>query len=162
MAGALNTLRNGPPQAGHSASGASVNDCTTSRCSPQDLQAYSYFGIRAPGGPGRAGVAHERVDSQRISGRTIVRVDDPRARLREFRHALARLGGVLASTRDRQVMVSALLETTTTYLGAPAGVFYIVVAGSERLRPVEKIGTAAEGPLGELTGGRGLAGAASS
>ena len=58
-------------------------------------------------------------------------------------------------------MVSALLETTTTYLGAPTGVFYIVVAGSERLRPVEKIGTA-ESPVGELTGGTGLAGAASS
>jgi two-component system cell cycle response regulator len=88
-------------------------------------------------------------------------VDDPRARLRDFRHALNKLGGVLASTKDRQVMVSALLETTTTYLGAPAGVFYIVVAGSERLRPMEKIGTAADVPVGELPGGTGLAGTAS-
>ena len=88
-------------------------------------------------------------------------MEDPRARLREFRHALARLGDVLASTRDRPRMISALLETTTTYLGAPAGVFYIVVAGSERLRPVEKVGTAADAPVGELTGGTGLAGAAS-
>ena len=58
-------------------------------------------------------------------------------------------------------MVSALLETTATYLGAQAAVFYIVVAGSERLRPMEKIGTAADRPVGELTGGTGLAGAAS-
>jgi len=90
-------------------------------------------------------------------------VDDPRARLRDFRQALSRLGEVLASTRDRQVMVTALLETTTTYLGAPTGVFYVVVAGSERLRPMETTGAA--GPVGGLAelvgGGRGLAGAAS-
>jgi len=88
-------------------------------------------------------------------------VEDARARLREFRHALARLGDVLASTRDRQVMVTALLETTTTYLGAPASVFYVTVAGSERLRPMEKLGAAASAPLGELPGGAGIAGAAS-
>ncbi|HEX2118555.1 MAG TPA: diguanylate cyclase, partial [Acidimicrobiales bacterium] len=87
-------------------------------------------------------------------------MEDPRARLREFRHALARLGDVLASTRDRHVMVSALLETTTSYLGAPAGVFYIVVAGSERLRPMERVGTAVDAQVGELAGGTGLAGAA--
>ena len=75
-------------------------------------------------------------------------VEDARARLREFRHALARLGDVLASTRDRQVMVTALLETTTTYLAAPASVFYVTVAGSERLRPREKLGAAAGAPLG--------------
>jgi len=90
-------------------------------------------------------------------------VDDPRARLRDFRQALSRLGEVLAATRDRQAMVSALLETTTTYLGAPTGVFYVVVAGSERLRAMETTGGA--GPvdgLGELVGpARGLAGAAS-
>ncbi len=84
-------------------------------------------------------------------------MEDPRARLRDFRHALARLGDVLASTRDRQVMVSALLETTTTYLGAPTGVFYIVVAGSERLRPMETAGRPADGTGGELSGGDGLA-----
>jgi two-component system cell cycle response regulator len=88
-------------------------------------------------------------------------VEDARARLREFRHALARLGDVLASTRDRQVMVSALLETTTTYLAAPASVFYVTVAGSERLRPMEKLGTAAGAQLSELPGGAGIAGAAS-
>jgi diguanylate cyclase (GGDEF)-like protein len=88
-------------------------------------------------------------------------VEDARARLREFRHALARLGDVLASTRDRQVMVTALLETTAVYLKAPASVFYVTVAGSERLRPMEKLGAAAGLPLGELPGGAGIAGAAS-
>jgi diguanylate cyclase (GGDEF)-like protein len=87
-------------------------------------------------------------------------VEDPRAQLRDFRHALARLGDVLASTKDRQVMVSALLETTTTYLGAPTGVFYIVVAGSERLRPMETAGRPTDGTGGELSGGDGLAVAA--
>ena len=86
-------------------------------------------------------------------------MDDPRARLRDFRHALSRLGEVLASTRDRPVMISALLETTTRYLGAQAGVFYLVVAGSERLRAMEAIGT--DGPMPELRGdGAGLAPAA--
>jgi two-component system, cell cycle response regulator len=89
-------------------------------------------------------------------------VEDPRARLREFRHALARLGDVLASTRDRQVMVTALLESTTAYLGAPVGIFYIVVAGSERLRPVDRVGRDDESAgAAELVGGVGLAGAAS-
>ena len=58
-------------------------------------------------------------------------------------------------------MISALLETTTSYVGAPAGVFYIVVAGSERLRPMERLGRAAGAPVGDLPGGTGLAGAAS-
>jgi diguanylate cyclase (GGDEF)-like protein len=58
-------------------------------------------------------------------------------------------------------MVSALLDTTTAYLGVPAGVFYIVVAGSERLRPMERTGTAVDVDVGELAGGTGLAGAAS-
>lgn len=89
-------------------------------------------------------------------------MEDPRARLREFRHALARLGDVLASTRDRQVMVSALLESTTRYLGAPLGIFYLVVAGSERLRPVDRVGDDADATAaGELVAGVGLAGAAS-
>jgi two-component system, cell cycle response regulator len=88
-------------------------------------------------------------------------VEDPRARLRDFRDALVRLGDVLASTRDRQVMVSSLLETTTTYLGAPASVFYVVVAGSERLRPMERLGDAAGAELGELVDGAGIAGTAS-
>ena len=85
-------------------------------------------------------------------------MDDARARLRAYRDALARLGEVLASTRDRHQMISALLETTVGYLGVPAGVFYVMVAGSDRLRPMETTGTA--GPVGELAGeGRGLAGA---
>ena len=88
-------------------------------------------------------------------------MDDSRARLREFRHALAKLSDVLASTKDRQVMVTALLETTSAYLGAASAVFYLVVAGSERLRPVECMGAVALTPVGELPGGAGLAGAAS-
>ena len=88
-------------------------------------------------------------------------MEDPRARLRDFRQALGRLGDVLASTKDRQVMISALLRTTTTYLDASTGVFYIVVAGSERLRPMERVGMAADAVVGELAGGTGLAGAAS-
>jgi hypothetical protein len=36
-----NTLRSGPPHDGHSVSGASENDWTTSRRSLQALQAYS-------------------------------------------------------------------------------------------------------------------------
>ena len=75
-------------------------------------------------------------------------MDDPRARLRDFRRALAELGDVLASTRDRQVMVTALLQTTTTYLGASTGVFFVVVAGSERLRPMEKVGAASDAYVG--------------
>jgi diguanylate cyclase (GGDEF)-like protein len=88
-------------------------------------------------------------------------VEDPRARLRDFREALARLGDVLASTRDRQVMVTALLEVTTTYLGARTGAFFVVVAGSERLRPMETAGTVTDVDIGELAGGAGLAAAAS-
>jgi len=57
-------------------------------------------------------------------------------------------------------MVSALLDTTTTYLGATTGVFFVVVAGSERLRPMEQAGTVTGVPVGELVGGIGLAGAA--
>lgn len=86
-------------------------------------------------------------------------MDDPRARLRDFRHALSRLGDVLAATRDRHVMLSALLEATTAYLGAPAGVFYLVVAGSERLRSMETTGTA-RGPIQLDGGAAGLAAAA--
>ena len=40
-----NTFRSGPPQLGHSVSASSLNDWTTSRCSPQLLQAYSYVGM---------------------------------------------------------------------------------------------------------------------
>src|SRR6478752_3735081 len=40
-----NTLRRLPPHAGHSVRASSVNDCTTSRCSPQSLQRYSYVGM---------------------------------------------------------------------------------------------------------------------
>ncbi len=58
-------------------------------------------------------------------------------------------------------MVSALLETTTAYLSAATGVFVVVVAGSERLRPMETAGAAGQSDVGEITGGTGLAGTAS-
>ncbi len=58
-------------------------------------------------------------------------------------------------------MVTALLDTTTTYLGATTGVFFLVVAGSERLRPMERAGPGRDAPVAELAGGAGLAGAAS-
>ncbi|MDQ6727544.1 MAG: GAF domain-containing protein, partial [Actinomycetota bacterium] len=85
-------------------------------------------------------------------------MDDPWVRLRDFRHALTRLGEVLASTRDRQVMVSALLDASTTYLGARCGVLWVTVAGSERLRPMETAGPPCA--PSELAAGSGLAGAA--
>lgn len=88
-------------------------------------------------------------------------MEDPRAGLRDFRHALARLADVLGATKDRQVMIGALLGATTDYLGATTGVFFLVVAGSERLRPLEKAGPDTDVGVGELTGGAGLAGAAS-
>lgn len=37
-------------------------------------------------------------------------------------------------------MIASLLEASAAYLGATAGVFYLVVAGSERLRPLETTG----------------------
>ena len=59
-------------------------------------------------------------------------------------------------------MVTALLDATTAYLDAPVGTFYIVVAGSERLRPVDRVGSGpTAAPATELVGGVGLAGAAS-
>ena len=85
-------------------------------------------------------------------------MEEPWARLRDFRHALARLGEVLANTRDRQVMVSALLDASTTYLGARSAVFYVSVAGSDRLRPMETAGAPAD--VAELATGSGLAVAA--
>src|SRR5690606_22544211 len=51
------TLRRVPLQEGHSVSGSSRNDWTTSRCSPQSLQRYSYVGIGVVlrwAGPARA------------------------------------------------------------------------------------------------------------
>ena len=41
------TFLRSPPQAPHTVSGSSLKDWTTSMCSPQDLQAYSYVGIDA-------------------------------------------------------------------------------------------------------------------
>lgn len=56
-----------------------------------------------------------------------------------FRLALKRLGEALGSTRDRQEMIAALLETAGGYLGARAGVFYLLEAGREKLKPIEAL-----------------------
>ncbi|HEX2191841.1 MAG TPA: sensor domain-containing diguanylate cyclase [Acidimicrobiales bacterium] len=75
-----------------------------------------------------------------------------------FRRALTSLGAALADTHDRPRMVRAVLETTVVYLEARAGVFYEIVAGSDRLRPLATFG--AVGDLGDLARGDGVAGAA--
>ena len=75
-----------------------------------------------------------------------------------FRRALTSLGAALADTHDRPRMVRAVLETTVVYLEAEAGVFYEIVAGSDRLRPMATFGVVGE--LGDLTRGEGVAGAA--
>ena len=100
------------------------------------------------------------------------RVEDLEAKVRElelrlaavgragarFRRALTSLGAALADTHDRPRMVRAVLETTVVYLEADAGVFYEIVAGSDRLRPMATSGVVGE--LGDLPRGDGVAGAA--
>ena len=77
----------------------------------------------------------------------------------EFRRALNRLGDALSATHDRPAMLSAVLETCALYLRATTGVFYGVVAGTERLRPLVTCG--APPPAGgELSRGQGVAGTA--
>ena len=76
----------------------------------------------------------------------------------EFRRALNRLGDALGSTHDRPAMLSAVLETCALYLRATTGVFYGVVAGSDRLRPLLTCGSPTE--VGELKQGDGVAGTA--
>ncbi len=44
---AENTFRSSPWQPGHVVSASSLNDWTTSRCSPHERHAYSYVGIRS-------------------------------------------------------------------------------------------------------------------
>ena len=83
------------------------------------------------------------------------RLEDDAAR---FREALNRLGAALASTHDRPVLVDALLQTTTDFLGARAAVFYGVVTGAQRLRAVDSVGV--EGELPDVEPGEGVAGAA--
>ena len=75
-----------------------------------------------------------------------------------LRRALTSLGEAVADTHDRPSMVRAVLETTVVYLGAEGGVFYEIVAGSDRLRAMATLGTV--GQLDDLVRGEGLAGAA--
>ena len=100
------------------------------------------------------------------------RVEDLEAKVRElelrlaavgragarFRRALTSLGAALADTHDRPRMVRAVLETTVVYLEADAGVFYEIVAGSDRLRPLATFGAASA--VGDVARGEGVAGAA--
>ncbi|MDQ6797528.1 MAG: sensor domain-containing diguanylate cyclase [Actinomycetota bacterium] len=65
----------------------------------------------------------------------------------------------LKATHDRPAMVSAVLETSGLYLGASAGIFYAVVAGSERLRPLATFGEVDDEPP-DLVGTEGVAGTA--
>ena len=92
-------------------------------------------------------------------------VDDLASRVREleamrdaFLDALARLGDAMASSHDRGVLIGSLLRVTASYLDAPAAVFYVSVAGSERLRALDKIGIDAD--VADLGPGEGIAGAA--
>ncbi|HWC10048.1 MAG TPA: sensor domain-containing diguanylate cyclase [Acidimicrobiales bacterium] len=76
----------------------------------------------------------------------------------KFRQALTSLGAALADTHDRPRLVRSVLETTVVYLEAEAGVFYEIVAGSDRLRPMATFGVLSD--LGDLARGEGVAGAA--
>jgi diguanylate cyclase (GGDEF)-like protein len=76
----------------------------------------------------------------------------------EFRRALRRLGDALAATHDRPAMTSAVLETSALTLGAEAGMFFELVAGTNRLRATASFGTAPE--TCELAMGQGIAGTA--
>jgi two-component system, cell cycle response regulator len=92
-------------------------------------------------------------------------VDDLAARVREleamrdaFLDALDRLGDAMASSHDRSVLIASLLRVTASYLEAPAAVFYVSVAGSERLRALDKVGI--DDDVVDLGPGEGIAGAA--
>jgi diguanylate cyclase (GGDEF)-like protein len=76
----------------------------------------------------------------------------------EFRRALRRLGDALAATHDRPAMTSAVLETCALTLGADAGLFFELVAGTNRLRSTASFGNAPE--TCELALGQGIAGVA--
>ena len=76
----------------------------------------------------------------------------------EFRRALRRLGDALAATHDRPAMTSAVLETSALTLGAQAGLFFELVAGTNQLRATASFGTAPE--TCELAMGQGVAGPA--
>ena len=76
----------------------------------------------------------------------------------EFRLALTRLGEALGATHDRPQMLRAVLETSTLYLHATAGVFYGTVGGRRRLRPLAtSLQHLAAEELIELPGDEGLA-----
>ncbi len=77
----------------------------------------------------------------------------------EFRRVLTRLVDALKATHDRPAMVSAVLETSGLYLGASAGIFYTVVAGSDRLRSLATFGEVDDEPA-DLVGAEGVAGTA--
>lgn len=80
---------------------------------------------------------------------------------REFRRVLTRLGDALGATHDRPAMVSAVLDTCALYLRASGAVFYGVLAGTGRLRPLASCGSCARPEdLADLDVGVGLAGAA--
>ncbi len=96
---------------------------------------------------------------------TIASVDDLASRVREleamrdaFLDALARLGDAMASSHDRAVLIGSLLRTTASYLDSPVAVFYVSVAGTERLRALDKVGVDHDVP--DLGPGEGIAGAA--
>lgn len=76
----------------------------------------------------------------------------------EFRRALRRLGDALAATHDRPAMTSAVLETSALTLAAEAGMFFELVAGTNRLRATASFGTAPQ--TCELALGQGVAGTA--
>ena len=92
-------------------------------------------------------------------------VDDLASRVREleamrdaFLDALDRLGDAMSSSHDRSVLIGSLLRVTSSYLDAPAAVFYVSVAGSERLRALDKVGIDNDVP--DLGPGEGIAGTA--
>jgi diguanylate cyclase (GGDEF)-like protein len=76
----------------------------------------------------------------------------------ELRQALRRLGDAMAANHDRPAMTSAVLETSALTLGAPAGLFFELVAGTGRLRATARFGEAPE--TCELLLGNGVAGSA--
>ncbi|HUQ63436.1 MAG TPA: sensor domain-containing diguanylate cyclase [Acidimicrobiales bacterium] len=76
----------------------------------------------------------------------------------EFRRALRRLGDALAATHDRPAMTSAVLETSALTLGARAGMFFELIAGTDRLRATASFGDAPE--TCQLAVGQGVAGTA--
>jgi diguanylate cyclase (GGDEF)-like protein len=92
-------------------------------------------------------------------------VDDLASRVREleamrnaFLGALASLGDAMSSSHDRGVLIGSLLRTTASFLEAPTAVFYVSVAGSERLRALDSVGI--DGRVPDLKPGEGVAGAA--